>query len=87
MQPTHTISTKENLGLDMFINTGYKKLNNVAISATFEHDGIPYESRFGSKGQFKKAIQRTKDRFINAVDYVSFEVITKDNIKEYIATK
>lgn len=87
MQPIHTISTKENLGLDMFINTGYKKLNSVAISATFEHDGVPYVAFYESKGQFKKAFGRTKDRFINAVDYNSLIVITKDNITEYIATK
>ena len=69
----------------MFINITPKKLDkNYEVSATFEANGVPYEERFRKIHHFKSKVRRSRDKFINAVDYLNYKVIDSSNIKEYI---
>lgn len=68
----------------MFIQITPKKLDkNYAISATFEHDGVPYEERFNARKSFLSKIARSKDRFVCAVDYTDMSVIYPATLNEY----
>lgn len=70
----------------MMVHVSPKKVNNVSelkISATFQHQGCKYEERYKTKGHFLNALKRKKDTFINAVDYNSMEVITRDTLGGY----
>lgn len=68
----------------MFIQIPPKKLKTIAVSATFEHDGVPYEERFSSLRKFSNYLKRTKDRFCNAVDHESMKVIHPQELGMYI---
>lgn len=68
----------------MLIQVSPKKLPAVAISATFEHEGIPYEEKFSSIKRFSSYLKRTKDRFCNAVDHTTMKVIHPQELGMYI---
>jgi len=69
----------------MLIQANAKNLDKGwEVSATFEHQGIPYEERFAKVGHFKRKLKKTNDRFVNAVDFVSLKVVDRGNVKEYM---
>jgi len=69
----------------MLIQANAKNLDKgYEISATFEHQGIPYEERFAKIGHFKSKLRRSHDKFLNAVDYVAMKVVDRGNVKEYL---
>lgn len=71
----------------MMVHIMPKKVNDVrelTISATFQHQGVRYEERYKTKGNFLAALKRKKDIFINAVDYKEMKVITRDTLSSYI---
>ncbi len=71
----------------MMVHIMPKKVNDVkelTISATFQYQGVRYEERYRTKGNFLSALKRKKkDIFINAVDYKEMKVITRDTLMEY----
>lgn len=68
----------------MMVHITPKRLKSIAVDATFENKGIPYSERFSSPKRFIAYVKRTRDVFINAVDFSSNEVINKKNIHSYI---
>lgn len=68
----------------MMIHVTPKRLKKIAVEATFENKGIAYSERFESKKKFSSYLKRTKDAFLNAVDYERMEVIRSDNIRSYL---
>ena len=69
----------------MFIHITPKRLTkDYEVSATFEANGVPYEERFRKVGHFKAKLRRSRDKFINAVNYKDYRVVDSSNIKEYI---
>ena len=68
----------------MMIFTSVKKLKqNYDVSATFSHQGVEYEERFNTFGAFKNKLKRTKDAFVNAVDYTAMKVIHPIDLVQY----
>ena len=56
------------------------------IEVTWEHEqGYKYNQRYKTVGGFVRAYKSGKQRLVNAVDYTTLYVITRDNIKEYIS--
>lgn len=70
----------------MLIKTRVKRIRKVVVSATFEHQGVPYEDRFDSIGRFITKVKRTKDTFINAVVFTDMTVLNPQNISKYISS-
>lgn len=71
----------------MMIHITPKKVNDMkelVISATFKHQGVAYEERYKSKGQFSKALKRKKDMFISLVDLKEMKVVRKDDLNKYL---
>lgn len=60
------------------------KASDLTIDATFQYQGVRYSERYKTKGHFLSALKRKKkDIFINAVDYSSMEVVTRDTLASY----
>jgi hypothetical protein len=61
-------------------------MKEIAVSATFSYEGVPFEERFASVKRFISFCKRnTRYAFINAVDYANNDVIHKTDLSIYIS--